>query len=253
MKSAKFENLFSIVQKLRKECPWDRAQTMESLKPQTIEEAYEVIEAIEDKNYEELKKELGDLLLHVLFYSSIADEINAFNIEDVIDSITEKLIRRHPHVFGHTIAEDKETVKTNWEQIKLNEGRKSILEGVPRSLPNLQRAVRLQEKASKVGFDWEKKEDVWNKVIEEIVEMKEAEKENDTKAFEQEMGDVFFALTNFARYLNINPEEALRKTNEKFIKRFQFIEEQINKQGKKIYEVSLKEMDKYWEESKSLF
>ncbi|MBN2570682.1 MAG: nucleoside triphosphate pyrophosphohydrolase [Ignavibacteriales bacterium] len=253
MKSKKFEDLLEIVHRLRKECPWDRAQTMESLKPQTLEEAYEVIEAIEDKNYEELKKELGDLLLHVLFYSSIAEEENNFNIDNVIDSVKEKLIRRHPHVFGDTIAEDKETVKTNWEQIKLNEGRESILEGVPRSLPNLQRAVRLQEKASKVGFDWEKKEDVWNKVVEEIEEMKTAERENDAIAFEQEMGDVFFALTNFARYLNINPEEALRKTNEKFIRRFQYIEKQVKKQGKKIYEVTLNEMDKHWNESKSLF
>jgi XTP/dITP diphosphohydrolase len=262
MTDTKFNEFVEIVKRLRKECPWDREQTNDSIKAATIEEAYEVVEAIENNNYEELKKELGDLLLHVVFHTVIASESQPFNIDDVIDSIQEKLIRRHPHVFGDTKVAGAEEVKKNWEEIKMSEGRKSLLDGVPEMLPALQRAHRLQEKASKVGFDWEKKEDVWKKVIEEIEEMHEVEdkrqkakdKEGDElhKKLEDEIGDVFFALVNYSRFLNINPENALRRTNQKFIKRFGYIEEKINSLGKKLRESNLQEMDMYWEESKKV-
>ncbi|MFA8342411.1 MAG: nucleoside triphosphate pyrophosphohydrolase [Rhodothermaceae bacterium] len=250
MPENKLIDLIDIVKKLRIECPWDREQTFDSLKAQTLEETYEVIEAIEDKDWNELKKELGDLLLHVVFYAVMSEEEKRFKMDEVIESVNEKLIRRHPHVFGDAAVSGTEEVKQNWEAIKLQEGRKSVLEGVPRSLPGLQRAARLQDKASKVGFDWEKKEDVWEKVVEEINEMQEMEKAGDTENLEKEMGDVFFALVNYCRYLNINPENALRKTNEKFISRFGYVERQVEKLGKKITESNLEEMDKFWEESK---
>jgi XTP/dITP diphosphohydrolase len=250
MLETKFKELFEIVKKLRAECPWDREQTNDSIKAATIEEAYEVVEAIDEKNYPELKKELGDVLLHVIFHSIIASEGNYFQLEDVIDSIKEKLIRRHPHVFGNVEVNGSEEVKRNWESIKLTEGRESVLDGVPKLLPALQRAHRLQEKAAKVGFDWEKKEDVWKKVIEEIEEMHESEKQESIKELEKEIGDVFFALVNYSRFLGINPENALRSTNEKFIKRFNYVEKKIIETGRKIDESNLAEMDTYWEESK---
>jgi XTP/dITP diphosphohydrolase len=263
MTGNKFNEFVEIVERLRKECPWDKEQTNESIKAATIEEAYEVVEAIEKKNYEELKNELGDLLLHVVFHATIATETNGYRIEDVIDSITAKLIRRHPHVFGDVKVSGAEEVKKNWEEIKMSEGRKSVLDGVPEMLPALQRAHRLQEKAAKVGFDWERKEDVWKKVIEEIEEMHQIEdkrlKSQDKgdeelyNKLEDEVGDVFFALVNYARFLNINPENALRRTNQKFIKRFGYVEEKINSLGKKLNEVGLKVMDYYWEESKHIF
>jgi MazG family protein len=263
MTDSKFNEFVEIVKRLRKECPWDREQTNDSIKAATIEEAYEVVEAIEKKNYDELKNELGDLLLHVVFHTIIASENNDFTIDDVIDSIREKLIRRHPHVFGEVKVSGSDEVKKNWEEIKMSEGRKSLLDGVPEMLPALQRAHRLQEKAAKVGFDWEKKEDVWKKVIEEIEEMHEIEKiksntltdESDAELFnklEDEFGDVFFALVNYSRFLGINPENALRRTNLKFIKRFGYVEEKIKSLGKKLTESDLQEMDKYWEESKKL-
>jgi nucleoside triphosphate diphosphatase len=262
MTGSKFNDFVGIVKRLRKECPWDREQTNDSIKHATIEEAYEVVDAIENNNYDELKKELGDLLLHVVFHTEIASESHDFNIDDVIDSIQEKLIRRHPHVFGETKVSGSEEVKKNWEEIKLDEGRKSLLDGVPEMLPALQRAHRIQEKASKVGFDWEKKEDVWEKVIEEIEEMHaieekrlkskdESEEELHSK-LEDEVGDVFFALVNYARFLNINPENALRRTNKKFIKRFGYVEEKIKESGRKLADSNLIEMDKYWEESKQV-
>lgn len=250
MVESKFKELYEIVKRLRVECPWDREQTNDSIKAATIEEAYEVIEAIDDNNYIELKKELGDLLLHVIFHSVIAGEDNHFDLEDVIDSISEKLIRRHPHVFGNVEVNGAEEVIKNWESIKLTEGRDSVLEGVPKMLPALQRAHRLQEKAAKVGFDWDKKEDVWKKVIEEIEEMHVSEKQESRNELESEIGDVFFALVNYARFLGVNPENALRRTNEKFIRRFNYVEKKINGSGRKIDESNLKEMDKYWEESK---
>jgi MazG family protein len=261
MTESKFNEFVGIVKRLRKECPWDGEQTNDSIKAATIEEAYEVVESIDHKNYDELKKELGDLLLHVVFHSQIAEEDNHFNINDVIDSIQEKLIRRHPHVFGEVEVSDSNEVKKNWENIKLKEGRESVLDGVPKNLPALQRAHRLQEKAAKVGFDWEKKEDVWKKVIEEIEEMHEIEKikseipqdknqEDLDLKLEKEIGDVFFALVNYARFLNVNPENALRLTNDKFIKRFNYVQKKVKESGKEINESNLEEMDKYWNESK---
>ena len=247
----KFSEFVDIVKKLRAECPWDKEQTNDSIKAATIEEAYEVVESIDNKDYVELKKELGDLLFHIVFHSVMAEELNEFKLEEVIDSIREKLIRRHPHVFGETVVNGSEEVKKNWETIKLDEGRESVLEGVPENLPSLQRAHRLQEKAAKVGFDWEKKEDVWKKVIEEIEEMHQSEREETKEELENEIGDVFFALVNYARFLNVNPEYALRKTNKKFINRFNYIEKKIQETGRKINESNLQEMDKYWEESKS--
>jgi MazG family protein len=263
MTGNKFNEFVKIVKRLRKECPWDREQTNDSIKAATIEEAYEVVEAIEKKNYDDLKSELGDLLLHVVFHTIIASETNEFSIDDVIDGIQSKLIRRHPHVFGDVKVSGSAEVKKNWEEIKLDEGRNSVLDGVPEMLPALQRAHRLQEKASKVGFDWENKEDVWKKVIEEIEEMHEIERARSQKSedrskeefynqLENEIGDVFFALVNYARFLDINPENALRRTNSKFIRRFGYVEEKIKATGKKLSESNLKEMDFYWEESKKV-
>ena len=263
MTGSKFNEFVGIVKRLRKECPWDREQTNESIKHATIEETYEVVDAIEKNDFNELKKELGDLLLHVVFHTEIASEENNFNIDDVIDSIQEKLIRRHPHVFGETKVSGSEEVKKNWEEIKLDEGRKSLLDGVPEMLPALQRAHRLQEKAAKVGFDWEKKDDVWKKVIEEIEEMhqiedkrlksKDKSKNELFNQLEEEVGDVFFAMVNYARFLNINPENALRRTNKKFIQRFGYVEEKITESGRKLTDSNLEEMDRYWEESKKVF
>ena len=246
----KFKEFVAIVKRLRKECPWDKEQTHDSIKSNTLEEAYEVVEAIDNKDYEELKKELGDLFLHILFHAQIAEENNNFTLSDVIDSINEKLIRRHPHVFGETTVTGADHVKTNWEAIKLTEGRSSVLEGVPINMPSLYRAFRLQEKASKVGFDWEKKEDVWKKVIEEIEEMHLSEREETQEELEKEIGDVFFAMVNYSRFLKINPEDALRSANEKFIKRFSFVEKKVIETGKKINESNLAEMDIFWNESK---
>jgi tetrapyrrole methylase family protein / MazG family protein len=250
MESKNFQELVDIVRRLRIECPWDREQTHDSIKVNTLEEAYEVVEAIDMKDFEELKKELGDLLLHVVFHSLIAEKENNFKLNDVIDSIKEKLVRRHPHVFGDVQVNGTKEVLVNWEAIKMTEGRENLLEGVPKNLPSLARACRLQEKASKVGFDWEDKKDVWKKVIEEIEELQSIEDSGDQAKIEEEMGDILFALTNYARFLNVNPENALRFTNEKFIKRFTYIEEKLKEQGKKITESNLQEMDKYWEESK---
>ncbi|MEW6507020.1 MAG: nucleoside triphosphate pyrophosphohydrolase [Bacteroidota bacterium] len=251
MTGDKFQELADIMKKLRRECPWDREQTHDSIKGATIEETYELIEAIDQKNYEEIKSELGDLLLHILFHSVIAEEKNQFTINDVIDTIKDKLIRRHPHVFSQVKVNGTEEILKNWEEIKLSEGRDSVLKGVPKNLPSLARAFRLQEKASKIGFDWENKNDVWKKVIEEIEEMHEMEISNDKNKLEEELGDVFFALTNYARFLGINPENALRLTNEKFISRFNYVEQKIKETGKKLTESNLEEMDKYWAESKN--
>ncbi len=252
MTGKKFNELMEIMRKLRKECSWDREQTHDSIKAATLEETHELIEAIDDKNYDEMKGELGDLLLHIVFHSVIGEEEKNFTIDDVIQGITEKLIRRHPHVFGDTIVNSNKDITRNWETIKLQEGRESVLEGVPKNLPGLYRSFRLQEKASKVGFDWEKKDDVWEKVLEEISELKESEKKNDPDEMEKEMGDILFSLVNYSRFIGVNPENALRKTNEKFISRFQYIEKRLKEQGKKITESTLTEMDKYWEESKTV-
>lgn len=250
MHKEKFDNLVNIMRKLRKECSWDRAQTFDSIKAATLEETYEVIEAIDEKDYLDLKNELGDLLLHILFHSVIAEEKDLFDISDVIDSISNKLIRRHPHIFANVKVDNNKDIERNWEKIKMDEGRNSILDGIPKTLPELQKATRMQEKVSKIGFDWEHKEDVWKKVIEEIEEMHESEKTGDKNLFEKEMGDVFFALINYSRFLGINAENALRRTNSKFLKRFLYIEKRLKEENKSITESSLDEMDKYWEESK---
>ena len=250
MIESKFTELVDVMRRLRVDCPWAREQTNDSIKAATMEEAYEVLDAIDKKDYNELKKELGDLLLHVIFHSIMAEEKNEFKLEEVIDSIKEKLIRRHPHVFGETVVNGSDDVKKNWEVIKMEEGRDSVLEGVPPNLPSLQKAHRLQEKAAKVGFDWEKKEDVWKKVIEEIEEMHKSEKEETHEELESEVGDVFFTMVNYARFLNVNPENALRKTNLKFIRRFKYVEKKVKETGKKINESNLTEMDKFWEETK---
>lgn len=250
MTGEKFEQLVEVMRRLRKECPWDREQTHDSIKAATLEESYEVVEAIDDKNYNELKSELGDLLLHIVFHSVIGEDNSSFTINEVIDTIKEKLIRRHPHVFGDTEVNGTDDITRNWETIKLEEGRKSVLEGVPKNLPELHKSFRLQEKASKVGFDWNKKIDVWNKIKEEIEELKSAENNSDKEEIEKEFGDLLFSIVNYSRFLGVNPENALRITNEKFIKRFNYIEAKLKENGKSITESDLEEMDKYWEESK---
>lgn len=253
MSGIKFQKLLDVMRKLREECPWDADQTNDSIKSATLEEAYEVVEAIDEKDFEELKSELGDLLLHIVFHSVIAEDENKFKIDEVIDTITDKLIRRHPHVFGDVEVNGHDDITRNWEAIKLSEGRKSVVEGVPKNLPELHKAFRIQEKVSKVGFDWENKEDVWKKVDEEINELQEAEKQESSEEIEKEIGDLFFALVNYSRFIGINPENALRRTNEKFVKRFGYIEEKLKENGKSVVDSDLKEMDKYWEESKNLF
>ncbi len=248
-----FERLLTIMDDLRTSCPWDKKQTLESLRYLTIEEVYELSDAILDKNMPEIKKELGDIMLHLVFYSKIASETQDFDISDVLNSISDKLVYRHPHIYGDTEAGDAETVLKNWEKLKLNEGRESVLEGVPQSLPAMVKAYRIQEKVKGVGFDWEEPEQVWEKVEEELKEFQhEAEKENNKDKTEAEFGDLLFSLINYARFLDINPEDALERTNKKFIKRFKYLEKESKKAGKSIEEMSLKEMDVYWEEAKKL-
>jgi nucleoside triphosphate diphosphatase len=257
-----FNEFVAIVKRLRNECPWDREQTHESIRHLLLEETYEVLEAIDNKNSEDLKKELGDLLLHVVFNAVIAEGNEQFNLKDVINSINEKLIQRHPHVFGNVKVEGKKDVLRNWEHIKLDEGRKSILDGVPTELPALTRAYRLQEKSSKVGFDWETSNDAFKKLEEELHEFKSAaESKKDSEGFieennlfelEEELGDILFSVVNYARFLNINPENALRKTIRKYLKRFHYIEDTLQKRGKKITESNLEEMDAIWNEAKKI-
>jgi len=248
-----FERLLNIMDDLRTGCPWDKEQTLESLRYLTIEEVYELSDAILDKNMDEIKKELGDLMLHMVFYAKIGSETNDFDMADILDSISEKLIYRHPHIYGDVEANDAETVKNNWEKLKLKEGRESVLDGVPKSLPALVKAQRIQEKVKGVGFDWEKPEQVWEKVEEELNEFKEEVEQNKSKEeIEAEFGDLLFSLINYARFLDINPEDALERTNKKFIKRFQYLEKESKKDGKSIADMSLKEMDVYWEAAKKL-
>lgn len=248
--SRNFEDLVKIIKILRKECPWDRKQTHQSIKDNLIEEAYEAVEAIDTRDFEDLKKELGDVLLHVVFHSNMAAENNHFSIEDVIYSIQEKLIRRHPHVFSDEIVDDEAQVAENWENIKLKEGKESILEGIPKQLPALIRAQRMQEKAANVGFDWPEFSQVWNKLEEELQEFKEVLEEGDQQKSREEFGDLLFSLVNAGRFFNLNAEDSLRLTNKKFIARFQYIEEQLNGEDKSICEVSLEEMDKHWNRAK---
>ncbi|HAR19739.1 MAG TPA: nucleoside triphosphate pyrophosphohydrolase [Cytophagales bacterium] len=244
-----FGRLLQIMDELREQCPWDKKQTLESLRTLTIEETYELADAIATHDLPEIKKELGDLLLHVVFYARIASETNDFDMADVIDFLCNKLIVRHPHIYGNVKAETEEEVKRNWEKIKLKEGSKSVLSGVPNALPALVKAIRIQEKARAVGFDWDKKEQVWGKVQEE---MQEFLQETNPQKAEAEFGDLLFSLVNYARFTGINPENALEMTNRKFIKRFNYLEKQSASDGKILNEMTLEEMDKYWNEAKKL-
>lgn len=246
------DRLLTIMDELREQCPWDRKQTMASLRHLTIEETYELGDAILDSDLDEVKRELGDLLLHIFFYSKIGSETGDFDIGDVASSISEKLIHRHPHIYGDVEVADEEEVKQNWENIKLKEGKKSVLEGVPMSLPSLVKANRIQDKVAGVGFDWEQASDVLDKVGEELGELQSALDASDEKATEEEFGDVLFSLVNYARFLNINPENALEKTNKKFIKRFRYIEDHASETGKRLRDMTLAEMELLWQQAKSV-
>ena len=245
MSDHKIEKLIKIIDELREKCPWDKKQTIQSLRHLTIEEVYELSESIQNQNYDEIKKELGDLLLHIVFYSKIASENNKFSFDDVIEDICKKLVDRHPHIYGNINVSSEDDVKSNWEKIKLKEGRKSILSGVPKSLPTLIKSYRIQEKVSGVGFDWKLKKDVISKIKEEINEL-EVEVKNDTSNIEDEFGDLLFSLINYSRFLKINPDDALNKTNEKFIKRFKKMENIIQSDAKKIDNLDLNELNHYW-------
>lgn len=253
-----FDRLLTIMDELRLNCPWDKKQTLESLRHLTIEETYELSEAILENNLDEVKKEIGDVMLHLVFYSKIADEQKAFDVADSINAICDKLIHRHPHIYSDFEAKDEQAVKENWEKIKLKEkGNTSVLGGVPKGLPAMVKAIRIQDKARGVGFDWEKKEQVWEKVEEEMQEFKDEFNIADTDKIDKEkasgeFGDMLFSLINYSRFIDIDPEEALERTNLKFIKRFQFLETESKKDGKNIAEMSLQEMDKYWERAKNL-
>ena len=246
-----FERLLNIMDDLRKDCPWDKEQTMESLRHLTIEEVYELADAILDKNLQEVKGELGDLMLHLVFYSKIGAEKGAFDITDVLEAISDKLVFRHPHIYGDVEVKDAEDVLNNWEKLKLKEGKKSVLEGVPKSLPPLIKAYRIQEKVKGVGFEWKEREQVWDKVTEELEELKHEVNTNAPKEnIEDELGDLLFAIVNYARYVGVNPEDALERTNKKFIRRFQYIETESAKDGKKVEDMTLEEMDGYWNKAK---
>lgn len=248
---AAFERLLNIMDELREKCPWDQKQTLESLRHLSIEEMYELSDAILDGDMQEIKKELGDLMLHLVFYSKIASETNHFTITDVLNGVCDKLISRHPHIYGDVVVSGEEEVKANWEKLKLKEGNKSVLSGVPRSLPSLVKASRIQDKARGVGFDWDNKAQVWEKVQEELNEFKQ-EMAADSDKKEAEFGDLLFSLINYARFENINPDDALERTNRKFIKRFTFVENETKKDGKTLSDMSLKEMDVYWDKAKTM-
>lgn len=248
-----FDRLLTIMDELREQCPWDKKQTLESLRHLTIEEVYEVGDAILNNDLDELKKELGDVLLHIVFYAKIGSEKKAFDIADIANAISDKLVDRHPHIYGNAIAENEEQVKQNWEKLKLKEGKKSVLEGVPKSLPALVKANRIQDKVAGVGFDWEEPHQVWDKVQEELSELNEEITKGNQKNIEKEFGDVLFSMINYARFIKVNPENALERTNQKFIKRFQYLEEKARDNGKQLSEMSLAEMDSFWNESKKYF
>ena len=253
-KIAPFDRLLSIMDELREKCPWDQKQTMESLTHLTIEETYELVDSILDKDMLEVKGELGDLLLHIVFYSKIASETNDFNINDVINSICDKLIQRHPHVYGNEIIKNEEDVKRNWEMIKLKSGKKSVLQGVPKSLPAMVKATRIQEKVKGVGFDWDNKEQVFDKVKEEFSELHlEIKKTNNQEKIEKEFGDVLFSMINYARFIGVDPETALERTNKKFIGRFNYLEQEVKKNKLDLMKMTLDEMDLIWDKSKTKF
>ena len=250
-KEKAFIRLVEIMDKLREECPWDKKQTISSLRYLTIEEVYELSDAILDEDFEEIKKELGDLLLHIVFYSRIASEKNKFDISDVLNTISDKLIHRHPHIYGNVKVKDEKDVKENWEKLKLKEGKNSVLEGVPKSLPAVVKAYRIQEKVRGIGFDWQNKEQVWDKVLEEIQELKDEEISKSDR-IEDEFGDLLFALINYSRFININPEDALEKTNKRFIKRFQILESMVKNQEKEFSDLTFDEMNLFWEKAKKI-
>ena len=252
-KNKAFERLLNIMAELREQCPWDKKQTMDSLRYLTIEEMYELSDAILEKDMKEIKNELGDLLLHIVFYSRIASETNDFNIEDVINSVCDKLVYRHPHIYGDVTVKDEVEVKKNWEKLKIQDGKKSVLEGVPKSLPAMVKSFRIQEKVRGIGFNWDSKSQVWDKVLEELEELKVEVEKGDKDRIESEFGDVIFALTNYSRFIDVNPEDALERTNKRFIKRFQIMENEINKKGLDLSDMSLSEMDVYWEQAKKKY
>ena len=248
-----FTRLLRIMDELREKCPWDKKQTMDSLRYLTIEELYELSDAILDKNMKEIKKELGDLLMHIVFYSRIASETNDFDISDVMNSVCEKLIYRHPHIYGDVKVSDEIEVKKNWEKLKIKEGKKSVLEGVPKSLPAIVKSFRIQEKVIGIGFDWDNKNQVWDKVLEELEELKIEVERGDKNRIESEFGDVLFALTNYSRFIDVNPEDALERTNKRFIKRFQIMENEIKERGLDLSAMSLSQMDVYWDKAKKMY
>lgn len=248
-----FDRLSNILDELREKCPWDKKQTIDSLRYLTIEEVYELSDAIVERQYDEVKKELGDILMHILFYAKIAKDEQLFNLTDVLNAICEKLIRRHPHIYGDAVADDAEAVKQNWEKIKMTEGRTSVLDGVPNSLPAMVKAVRMQEKARGIGFDWDNAEQVHDKVREEYAELKdELLKPDNQRRVEEEFGDLLFALINWSRFIGVNPEDALERTNKKFKQRFQYMEKRSRETGRQLQDMTLEEMDVWWNEAKKL-
>jgi XTP/dITP diphosphohydrolase len=250
-KKEAFARLLTIMDELRAQCPWDKKQTFDTLRILTIEETYELADAIIKKDSQEIKKEIGDLMLHMVFYAKIGSETNDFDITSVLHSVCDKLVERHPHIYGDVKVENEEQVKANWEKIKLKTGNKSVLEGVPQSLPAMVKAIRIQEKARGVGFDWDNRDQVWEKVGEELGELK-VEVEKNSDKIEDEFGDLLFSLINYARFVGVNPEDALERTNRKFMKRFNYLETESAKDGKKLGEMSLEEMDAYWNRAKLL-
>ena len=247
-----FDRLLTVMDELRENCPWDRKQTMETLRHLTIEETYELSDAILEGDRTEIRKELGDLMLHMVFYSRIGQEEGVFDIAGVLNGICDKLIERHPHVYGDVKADDEDTVKANWEKIKLKTGSRSVLAGVPKSLPAMVKAIRIQDKAKGVGFDWDNKDQVWQKVEEETREFRHEEQQGSREGMMEEFGDLLFSLVNYARFLKIDPEEALERTNKKFIRRFNYLENESAKDGKVLGEMTLEEMDMYWNRAKSI-
>lgn len=245
-----FNRLLEIMDDLREKCPWDKKQTFETLRHLTIEETYELTDAIFDRDLEEIKKELGDVLLHIVFYAKLGSEENAFDIADVCNAISDKLVMRHPHIYADVHVDNEEDVKKNWEKLKLKEGNTSVLSGVPKSLPAMIKAMRIQEKAKGVGFDWDNADQIWDKVEEEMNEFQAEVQKDDVQKMEEEFGDVLFSMINYARFKNINPEDALEKTNKKFIYRFQYLEQEVQKDGKQLSDLTLEEMDVYWNRAK---
>lgn len=247
-----YDRLLTLMDELRAQCPWDKKQTLQSLRHLTIEETYELGDAILENDLNEVKKELGDLLLHIVFYAKIGSETNDFDMADVANDICEKLISRHPHIYGDVMVANEEEVKQNWERLKLKEGKKSVLEGVPKSLPALVKANRIQDKVAGVGFDWEEPEQVFEKLKEELEELQYEVAQGNQEKMEQEFGDVLFSMINYARFLKVDPENALERTNKKFIKRFQYLESKAEETGKSLKDMSLAEMDVFWEEAKKI-